>query len=88
MKIKRDGQLIADAGFAHPVMDIATFNSRLNEEGKDQFILEHNAGVELLQIYAGGRLNMHVCDVVKMIELMEEVYRKYEYERYSFERKA
>jgi hypothetical protein len=82
MKLKLKKNKVIDGDIKSPEMEIATFSDELCEDVKKNIISTANHGSYMLKIYALYRNNMHICDVVEMLEKMEKVYKKYDNDVY------
>lgn len=56
---------------------IAKFTDVLSKASKSNFVLEHNYGVEMLNIYQYYRDDMHIANITKMLQEMESKFNAY-----------
>jgi hypothetical protein len=88
---KVDNELI-NADVVTPVMSYATFNNELTESTKEYMVTTMNEGHKMLEIYEkfvgsnGTNTNLH--SICEMILEMDEVFRKFDRERYSIKKKS
>ncbi len=83
MNLKLEKNKIIDGDIKSPEMEIATFSDELCEDVKKNIISTANHGSYMLRIYDLYRNNMHICNIVEMLEKMEKVYNNYNMEIYS-----
>jgi hypothetical protein len=83
LELKRIGNKITN-GCSIP---IAEFSDDCTNDCKDKVILHANYGSKILQIYEANRNSMHICNVVEMCGRMEEVFKKFDNERFELQRK-
>ena len=62
-------------------MKMAEFDKEFVKKfDKKYFILRTNFGSEMLSVYQTHRSDMHIANVMKMLEKMEQLYTEYEEE--------
>lgn len=66
---------------------IAEVNEELNSIDKKYLVLNNNFGQEFIEKYEHYRMNMHIANMTEMIEKMEKLYAKYNYEKMKIRRK-
>jgi len=90
MNTKVKGNLLLNADLIAPETSsigvYATFSDGLTRQTKREISLAINYGSEMLQIYEMNRNNLHVVNVVEMLEKMEEVFKKFDCERFEVRR--
>ena len=79
MNVKRKGNLLLNADIILPETVYATFNEGLVDSVKDDIADRIRFGGEMLDIYAQFRSNLHITNVVAMLNKMETVYTDYNY---------
>lgn len=79
MKIKLHGDDIIWVDIK-PNIKIAEFNDECITFDKKYLVLMTNFGQEFMEIYQKYRMNMNIVNMAEMIEKLEELYAKYEYE--------
>jgi len=86
MKVKLHGNDILCEDFI-PSIKIGEFNSELVDSAKKLLILDANFGQEFSRIYEEGRKNFHIENITTMLKQIEEVFKKYDAEKFRIERK-
>jgi hypothetical protein len=88
-KIKRNGNQILDANFSDETpLEIAEFSDNLTKDAKNKFVTNHNFGIEILEVYQRHRNDMHIGNICKMLEKLENVYEEYFFETEENRRKG
>jgi len=83
MNLKLKNNKIIDGDIKSPEIEIATFSDELCEDVKKNIISTANHGSYMLKLYSQYRNNMHICNIVEMLEKMEKIYNYYDMEIYS-----
>jgi len=90
MNTKVKGNLLLNADILTPETSsigvYATFHEGLTRQTKKEISLAINYGGEMLQIYERNRNNFHVVNVVEMLKKMEDIFSKFDYERFAARR--
>lgn len=66
---------------------IAEFSDALTEQAIHRMVNAMNYGDEMLRLYQGCRENMHIANILPMLEKMEEVYRNWDEAEYNAKRR-
>lgn len=82
----KDNKLI-NADFIKPEMVYAEFNEGLSEDCKREIVRAIEYGQKMMYIFESYRNNMHISNVVDMIEKMEKVYEKFDTVRFEDRRR-
>jgi hypothetical protein len=85
MKIKLHGNDILCTD-VKPNIKIAEFNDECIPREKKYLVLMANFGQDFMEIYQTHRMNMHIANMVGMIEKMELLYEQFDYERMKIRR--
>ena len=88
MKIRRKHNTLLNAEILSPDTPVAELDAGLTKKAKMDFVNEHNAGLEMLQAYQQHRDSMHILNVVDLLEQLEEIYGRYDQERFIIKRRA
>ena len=65
-----------------PQIEIAVF-SNITKIAQKEVVSTLNNGDDMLKLYKQYRNNLHINSVVELLEKMEEIYQKWEYEMYE-----
>ena len=65
-----------------PQIEIAVF-SNITKIAQKEVVSTLNNGDDMLKLYKQYRNNLHINSVVELLEKMEEIYQKWEYEIYE-----
>ena len=87
MKFKLKGNDILNTHFISPDIPYATFSDEITHATKKEIVLTLNYGGEMLDLYRRYRDDMHIKNVVDLLEQMEVLFREYSYAVYSAKRK-
>lgn len=85
MKIKVENNDILCADFETPIK-IGEFNDECIPTEKKYLALVANMGQEFISLYQTHKNNMHISNILKMLEKMDYLYNEYDYERTKIRR--
>jgi hypothetical protein len=83
MNLKLKNNKIIDGDIKSPEMELATFSDDLCEDVKKHIVSRANHGDHMLRVYSTYRDNMHIVNIVDMLEKMEKIYHNYNDEVYQ-----
>ena len=83
MRTKVKGNLLLNADIITPEKPYAVFDDSLTKQAKKELSLAINYGCEMLKNYKSFRDNLHIVSVVDMLKNMEEVFQKFDHERFE-----
>ena len=82
MKHKLIDSKLIHGDIADPQTEIAVF-SNITKIAQKEVVSTLNNGDDMLKLYKQYRNNLHINSVVELLEKMEEIYQKWEYEMYE-----
>jgi hypothetical protein len=86
MNFKLKGRDLLNGDIVLPEIPYATFSDEISKDAIKKLVVSLNHGSEFIKIYKEHRTNPHIENVVDMLKLMEDVYRKYDEELYALKR--
>jgi hypothetical protein len=85
MQIRLKGRQMLHGDILSPDTPVAEFVPGLSRQARKDFVNEHTAGLKMLAVYEGLR-SMHITDVVKLMQSLEEIFHDYDKQRYENKR--
>ena len=83
MKHELHGSKLIHGDIKDPKIEIAEFTNVLKRCDQKSLVVTLNNGDDMLRLYQKYRDNLHINSVVELLEQMEEVYQKWNYEMYE-----
>jgi hypothetical protein len=83
MNYKLKGRTLLHGDVTQPETVIAEFSDKLTRTSAKELVAAMNYGHDLLMLYKQHRDNLHVVNVVTMLQAMESVYKQWDAEVYN-----
>ena len=88
MNHKLKGYSLIHGDIISPEVAIAEFNNGISKSSIKEMVAAMNHGHEMLMVYKQHRDNMHIGNVVSMLEHMEKIYRQWDNEVFVIRREG
>lgn len=83
MNYKLKGRTLLNGDMISPEISYAQFNAELHIETAKTLVNTLNNGHKMIMAYRQHRDNMHITNVVALLEKLESIYKEYEYREYE-----
>ena len=88
MHFKLIGNTMINGDIVKPEIPYAVFSDDLNRAEMKKIIANLNYGNDMLLLYKQYRGKMHIKTIIEMIEKMESIFRKFDYEMYEIRKRS
>lgn len=88
MKFKLKGRTLLNADIISPDMPYAQFDDGVTSDTVREIVNTLNCGEDMLDAYAQHADNLHITSVVELLAKLDEIYRRYDTNRYRIRRGA
>ena len=86
MKFKLKGRTLLNADIKSPEISYDEFSAAIEPKVIKTMVETLNSGHEMLMLYKQYRDNLHISNMVEMVQKMEAVFKKYDYKLYEIRR--
>jgi predicted regulator of amino acid metabolism with ACT domain len=86
MNHRLKGRTLLHGDFDSPDIAIAEFSKVIDRKYVKEMVTALNHGDEMLRIYQQHRDNLHITNIVPMLERMESVFHRWERDLYAARR--
>lgn len=87
MKIRKNRNKLLCGDFKNDMPFATIDENTLTRKALENFILKNNSGNDMIELYEQWRCNLNLTNIADFLLKLEEIFLKYDVERYSIIKK-